>query len=107
GPQQTDEYITGVWNLYTWEAIQPGLRLPDPNDLGPNNHWSWNEGVPADIPVFEGRRIILLGPRSYPRSWRSQRTFGLLRAKRECQRKLTKDEVHAWLGRMLTARGAG
>jgi hypothetical protein len=104
GPQQTSDIVTGVWNLYTWEAIQPGLKLPDSNDYGANAFWIWNEGRPADIPVFEGRRVILLGPPSYPRSWQSQRMFGHLPAKLACEQKLSKDDVRGWLDRMLAAK---
>lgn len=106
GPQQTDDTVTSVWNLYTWQAIQSDLTLPDPNNYGSNAHWIWNEGSPEDIPVFEGRRAILLGPRSYPRSWRSQRMFARLPATLDCERTLTKDEVRQWLKRMAAARTA-
>jgi hypothetical protein len=80
GPQQTDDIVTGVWNLYTWRPIQPGSTLPDPNDYGGSATWIWNEGAPEDIPVFEGRRVILLGPATYPRNWQSQRMFARLPA---------------------------
>jgi hypothetical protein len=106
GPQQTDDTVTGVWNLYTWKAIGPGLKLPDPNDYGASDHWIWNEGCPEDIPVFQDRRVILLGPASYPRSWRSQRMFDRLAAKLECERKLTRAEITDWLQRMLAAKSA-
>jgi hypothetical protein len=104
GPQQSEELVTSVWNLYTWQAIQPGLSLPDPNDYGGGGHWVWNEGIPEDIPVFEGRRVVLLGPRSYPRSWRSQRTFNLLPAELAIERRLTAAEARDWLQRMLAAK---
>jgi hypothetical protein len=87
GPQQSEELVTGVWNLYTWQAIKPGLTLPDPNDDGGGAHWVWNEGIPEDIPVFEGKRVVLLWPRSYPRSWRAQRTFNLLPAELAIERR--------------------
>jgi hypothetical protein len=106
GPQQTDDIVTSVWNLYTWKAIEPGLQLPNPNDYGASANWIWNEGSPEDIPIFEDRRVVLLGPASYPRSWRSQRMFDRLPAKVECERKLTKAEITDWLQRMLAAKSA-
>lgn len=106
GPQRTEDVVTGVWNLYTWKAIEPGFQLPDPNDYGASATWIWNEGCPEDIPVFQDRRVILLGPASYSRSWRSQRMFDKLPAKLECERKLTKSEITDWLQRMLTAKSA-
>src|SRR5688572_2332105 len=59
GPQQTDDNVTGTWNLYSWMAIDAALQLPDPGDYSERDHWIWNEGVPADIPIFEGQRVIL------------------------------------------------
>lgn len=106
GPQQSGHTVTGVWNLYTWKAIGPGLTLPDANDYGANDHWVWNEGCPDDIPVFDGHRAVLLGPASYPRSWQSQRMFNHLAANIEIERKLTKDEVSDWLKRMAAAKEA-
>lgn len=104
GPQQTAEILTSVWNLYNWQAIQPDLTLPPVTDnYDSSKFWIWNEGVPADIAVFEGRRVILLGPPSYPRSWRSQRMFDGLPASLECEHKLTKDEVNDWLQRLAAA----
>jgi hypothetical protein len=104
GPQQTNETVTGVWNLYTWQAIEPGLKLPDPGDYGANKYWVWNEGSPEDIPAFEGRRVILLGPASYSRSWGSQRMFDKLPAKLEIERQLSKGQVTDWLQRMVAAK---
>lgn len=107
GPQQSSDNVTGVWNLYTWKAIGPDFRLPDAQDYGGAGTWIWNEGMPEDTPVFEGRRVILLGPASYQRFWRSQRMFDKLPAKLEIERQLTKSEAKDWLGRMIAARGAG
>lgn len=101
GPQQTDDNVTGAWNLYTWGAVKPGLKLADPGK--DEKYWIWNEGVPDDIPVFEGRRVILLGPPTYSRTWRSQRMFDKLPAKLECERVLSEAEVDDWLQRMLSA----
>lgn len=106
GPQQTNDFVTGAWNLYTWRAIQPGLKLPDQSDYGANDCWIWNEGTPEEIPVFDGRRAILLGPPSYPRSWGCQRMFDKLPARLDCERQLSKHEVTDWLQRMLNAKGA-
>jgi hypothetical protein len=106
GPQQSDDIVTCVWNLYTWEAIVPGLRLPDPGDFGSSACWIWNEGVPKDIPVFEDRRVILLGPPSYQRTWRSQRMFSRLPATLDIERRMTKDEVSGLLLRMVAAKSS-
>lgn len=104
GPQQTGQTVTGVWNLYTWRAIQPGMSLPDRNDYGASACWIWNEGSPEDIPVFEGYRVVLLGPSSYSRSWGCQRMFDKLPATLDVERQLAKGEVTDWLQRMAAAK---
>ena len=106
GPQQSNDTVTSVWNLYTWQAIESGFALPDAGDYGSSDHWIWNEGAPDDIPVFDGHRVVLLGPASYPRSWQSQRMFADLPAALEIERKLSKEEIHDWLQLMLTAKHA-
>lgn len=106
GPQQSDHHVTGVWNLYNWGAIQPGLTLPSPTAYEESTYWIWNEGTPDDIHLFDGRRAILLGPPSYQGGWTAQRLFNKLAADLVCERELTGDEVGAWLDRMLVAKGA-
>lgn len=104
GPQQIEDIVKGVWNLYNWEAIESQGRLLDPKDLKDKDFWIWNEGKPEDIHVFEGRRVILLGPPSYERTWGAQRMFDKLPATLECERNLTKAEVKDCLQRMLMAK---
>lgn len=106
GPQESNDIVTGVWDLYTWQAIHPELTLPTAAGWDSSDHWIWNEGTPDDIPVFEGRRVILLGPPSYRRTWKSQRMFDNLQAKLEIERKLRKDEVRNWLCRLAAANSA-
>jgi hypothetical protein len=60
--------------------------------------------MPADIPKFEGYRVVLLGPASYPRTWGSQRTFLNLRARLDCEQRLSAEEVQTWLQRMVDAK---
>lgn len=103
GPQRTDESVSGVWNLYTWQALKPDGTLPDPKAPGKGEHWIWNEGVPEDIPLFENRRVVLLGPLSYPRGWLAQRLFNKLPARLECESVLKKREVEDWLSRLAAA----
>jgi hypothetical protein len=104
GPQRSGESITGVWNLHTWRALRPAdATLPDPKDQFDSAHWIWNEGLPVDIPTFEGHRVILLGPPSYSRGWGSQRAFASLPADLSVERELTKNEVNQWLARIAAA----
>ncbi len=102
GPQQIDETVTGGWNLFTFEALQPGGELPDPADMSLSHTWIWNEGMPADIPVLDGHRVILLGPASYSRQWQAQRMFLKLPARLTADL-LGEDAVAQWLEKIEAA----
>ncbi|WP_395294935.1 hypothetical protein ACF9IK_16375 [Kitasatospora hibisci] len=43
------------------------------NLLAPDGLWIWNEGTPADIPVVDGVRTLVLDPQPYERSWSAGR----------------------------------
>jgi hypothetical protein len=96
GPQQIDETVTGVWNLYSYGALLPGGELAEATDRTYADTWIWNEGMPADIPVLDGHRVILLGPASSERSWPAQRMFLKLPARMTAEL-LSEPELDAWL----------
>lgn len=76
GPQQCKENVEGVWDLYSYAALEPDGTLPEPPDGDEiDETLIWDEGMPAHIPVLDGHHIILLGPTAYERSWRAQRMF--------------------------------
>lgn len=103
GPEEIDLYVPGTWNMYIWAAVTPRLELPDPGNFSMQGYWIWGEGRPEDIPVFEGHRVMLLGPQSYPRNWYAQRAFEHLKANLRVDAKLSKGEVDGWLTRMARA----
>ncbi len=77
GPQHDDgASARGTWNLYGWRALDPDGRLPA--DV-PQERWIWNEGRPLEIETFEKRRVVILGPPAYPRTWNVARVFDALR----------------------------
>jgi hypothetical protein len=98
GPQQIAETVTGTWDLHTWKGADAGRTLRQGTD-----NWIWNEGTPSDIPLFEGRRVILLGPRSYLRGWQAARTFAKLPATLDVERAMTGEEIESCLNRMAAA----
>jgi hypothetical protein len=98
GPVQTEETVTGIWNLYTGRALDRHGRLPDANDMTATEHWIWIEGVPADIPRVDGARVVLLGPATYVRAWGSSRRFPALRASLTIEQQLDRDTVQHLLG---------
>jgi hypothetical protein len=105
GPQQIDENVTGVWNFFTYEALQPGGELPDPADMSLSHTWIWNEGMPADIPVLDGHRVILLGTAAYARTWKAQRMFLKLPARLTADL-LEGEALDGWLAKIETAAQA-
>jgi hypothetical protein len=52
------------FHTVAWTGLLPDGTLPDPKSDDVEHHnWVWLEGVPAEIPPFEGERVILLqGP---------------------------------------------
>ncbi|MCE7006436.1 hypothetical protein LWC34_26935 [Kibdelosporangium philippinense] len=62
--------------------------------------WIWGEGRPADIPVLDGRRVVLLEPQPYPRTWSPGRLFERMRPTVQLDRILPSVEVAAWLTRL-------
>jgi hypothetical protein len=96
GPHQAEESVKGHWNLCTWRSVLPSLELMQ----DASQHWIWGEGIPMDIPVFEGHRVVLLGPASYQRSWGSSRQFGHLLADIRITQRLAPKEIESWLHTM-------
>lgn len=95
GPQSSDDSVTGTWNLCTHHALQEDGSVSEETET-----WIWNEGTPADIPIFDGHRTVLLAPASYPRTWGAQRMFDRLAAEVKVEQEFTKDEVAELLARM-------
>ncbi len=104
GPQQIDEDVTGTWNLYTYGALTSGGELADPADLAYADTWIWNEGMPVDIPLLHGHRVILLGPASPVRTWPAQRMFLRLPARLTADL-LDESAVSGWLTKIEAAAG--
>src|SRR5262249_46341536 len=86
--------------LRAWEALQPDGRLPD-NPLANHDFCVWNEGVPADIPPFEGVRVILLGNVSFARSWNGGRVFPFMAGDLRLEERLPPEAVGGWLRRIV------
>lgn len=65
--------------------------------------WVWNEGRPADIPLFEGVRVLILDPPSYPRSWNAGRAYPLMAPTVTVNEVLPADQAVQWLARVAPA----
>ncbi|GAA2711602.1 hypothetical protein ACFY2R_25130 [Micromonospora olivasterospora] len=62
--------------------------------------WIWNEGAPADIPLFEGARVVVLDPPPYQRSWNNIRRFPMMSASLTVAGALPPAEAADWLDRI-------
>ncbi|MEU3645562.1 hypothetical protein AB0E59_19425 [Lentzea sp. NPDC034063] len=60
----------------------------------------WNEGRPSDIPLFEGRRVVVLGPPPYQRSWNTGRLYPMMTPLVDIARVLPADEAASWLAKV-------
>ncbi len=67
--------------------------------LAPDGERIWNEGLPDDIPVVEGRRLLVLDEPTYRRSWNADRFFPHLPGAAELTRVLSADETRTWFAR--------
>jgi hypothetical protein len=89
------------------EAASEGEDLtPDGGITGQFNlvdacgEWIWNEGRPADIPLLDGERVIVLDPPPYVRSWNAGRAYPAMTPSLTLDRVLPADEAARWLGKV-------
>ncbi|MVN86307.1 hypothetical protein GO986_05965 [Deinococcus sp. HMF7620] len=101
--ETTEEAVThtGTFNLVNWFGLRPDGTLG--GGMAATSAWIWNEGVPADIALFEGERVILLTDPPYERTWTAPPMFSALRPEVRVTAQLSAAEVKAWL-RRLAAR---
>lgn len=101
GEQVTDRTIESKWNMYNLELCEQldwQNKVNGSQSVDLRNTWIWEEGIPADIPVYDDRRVILLGKPSYSRNSKVQRTFKNLKAIIEIEKELSSEEIAEWLG---------
>lgn len=64
----------------------------------------WNEGAPADIPVVDGVRLLVLDEPSYRRSWPAGRFFPGMRGDVILERALEPEETERWFAHVSPAK---
>lgn len=64
----------------------------------------WNEGAPADIPVVDGVRLLVLDEPSYRRSWPAGRFFPGMRGDVILERALEPAEAERWFAHVSPAK---
>jgi hypothetical protein len=62
--------------------------------------WIWNEGKPADIPLLEGVRVVVLDPPPYVRGWSNIRKFPMLAGTLTVERPLSPREATSWMAKV-------
>lgn len=85
------------WQLASWTGLRGG---GDFTQLDRKGSWIWNEGVPADIELFEGTRVVLIGESTIQRSWNAQRVFPGMNGRLDGPELLSPAVVGAMLDRM-------
>ena len=103
GGPSIDEAAHGVWNLYDWRSAKHWSEIVVTKGSQHSNYWIWGEGIPADIPTWEGMLVILLGEPSYPRSFDSARRFPALVPTVVIEETLGTEAVGAWMKRFHAA----
>ncbi|MEU8517839.1 hypothetical protein AB0C76_40685 [Kitasatospora sp. NPDC048722] len=76
------------------------------NLVAPDGSWLWNEGTPADIPVLDGVRTLVLEPQPYERTWSAGRFIPDLPGDLRLERVLSPAEAAERLSRTVPAQTA-
>jgi hypothetical protein len=82
------------------ELEPPGGIAGQLNLVDAFGEWIWNEGRPSDIPKLDGRRVIVLDPPPYPRTWNAGRVYPLMRPTLTLDRFLDPDEAARWMSKV-------
>ncbi len=104
GPSRASDIATAPWNMFAWTALREGRELPDGYFDTGAQHMIWNEGIPADIPDLDGRRIVILAKTPYVRGWTPSRMFEGLPVRLKVERELDAEETERWCDELVTRR---
>ncbi|TDC96040.1 hypothetical protein [Actinomadura sp. 7K507] len=66
------------------------------NLVDAHGEWIWNEGVPADIPVVNGTRVVVIDPPSYNRSFPAGRRFPMMPATLRVDAEHQPEDLGTW-----------
>ncbi|HEY3562709.1 MAG TPA: hypothetical protein VGL05_34820 [Kribbella sp.] len=85
------------------DMMPPGGVVGQFNLVDAHGAWIWNEGRPGEIPVVQGKRIVVLDPAPYQRSWNTGRVYPLITATMEVE-PLQEPEAARWRAAVKPAR---
>jgi hypothetical protein len=96
--------MQSVWTMYQWRALHLDGSLPHtPETIDPARDLVTHLGVPSQIEVFEGARVLLLGPPLEVKTWNANRIFYELHGGVKILETLTPEAVRSWLARITAA----
>jgi hypothetical protein len=106
------DFVTGERPQQDWidSATTGEMEPPTPirgqfNLVAADGTWIWNEGRPADIPIAGDRRVVVLDPPPYERTWNIGRAYPLMVPEIRLDRVLRPDEAATWLARVKPGSG--
>jgi predicted HAD superfamily Cof-like phosphohydrolase len=88
--------LVAPFNFVAYTGLDADGSLPEPSEI--EEHWIWFEGVPADIPEYDGTRIVLLQEAPFPRMLPMERSFEALSPKVQIIEKIPAAGVKKLLG---------
>lgn len=94
--------IKVFWNMVGWTGVLEDGTLPDPQSDA-HAYWVWVEGVPIEIPIFEGERVILMQPPVMKRGYDVEPAFSALTPRMKLKSKVSGAEVDRLLAKMAKA----
>ncbi len=96
GTRDREEAVTvqGVFDLHTRAALP--FLLPTRRPV-PLDHFVWNDGSPNDVPLLEGRRVVIAASPTVRRTWKAGRPFFALGSSVTVERELSPGELADWL----------
>ena len=86
-------FSAAQWALAATTLLQIGRIQGRFNLVDGYGQWIWNEGKPADIPLLDGRRVVVLDPPPYLRTWNIGRSFPMMRPDMRLERVLPAGEA--------------
>jgi hypothetical protein len=102
GSVRPDLQVQGAFNLWIWGGLRPDATLPAGPGPDTRHLLPWN-AFPDQIPLFDGVRVVLLGPRNPPIDWAGTRRYRELPGDLIVEGMLPSGEVAAWLERIRKA----
>lgn len=98
----SNSILVGKWNMYTHEILNQEdwqeIKVGPAKTFELQDFWIMGKDTPMDIPMHDGKRVILLGRCSNKQPAKLQRTFKNMKASVAVDKILTEEEINSILG---------